>query len=297
MVLSFTGSGNSIKINGGSALSYDAGTGSSSTTLNIYTDWASSSPLSMTNPTIIIGGTSDSFNAYVDEFYIAPLVTSETAQALYRTQTHEVYTNKLQLGLNSGLVDEGYMAISDKGNNIIWDNSLQIKGGYVELTGTKVLRAPNGSNSTPTYSFYSDPDTGIYRIGSNNLGISVGGTNKLDIGSSSVDINSDTKINGGFRKKVEVFTGTSLTLNSTHYLVEFSYAATASDVTVTLPLAASNAGREYVLIKTGNGSGDLVIDADPADTIDDDITTSITLTTQYDRVVFISNGVDRWYTM
>lgn len=43
-----------------------------------------------------------------------------------------------------------------------------------------------GTEALPSYSFVSDPDTGFYQIGSNNLGISTGGVKQIDISSSGV---------------------------------------------------------------------------------------------------------------
>lgn len=308
LVLTFTSSGHSIKLNGGNALTYaGGGTGTSSTTLNINTDWAT-----LVNPTVIVGGVATSASTYVDEFYIAPTTTSEIINLIYRTQAHEVYTNKLQLGLSSGIIDEGYLLRSDKGNNAVWDNSVQIKAGYIELTNSKVLRIPAGSITSPAYSFSSDTNTGIYSIGADQIGISTGGTNRvsisttaftittgqtLNVGSSGntspLNVYGDVFFNAGFRKKVLSTSSTSLTLDSTHYLVEFS---STSAVSVTLPAASSHSGREYVLVKTG-ASGTITISRSSPDTIDDAATTSISLTTQYDKVSLISNGVDRWYTV
>lgn len=59
-------------------------------------------------------------------------------------------------------------------------------------TGT-YARGPDGAVGQPGWSFVNDTDTGLYRIGSNNLGVSVGGTKVLDLnatnGSSVVQFN------------------------------------------------------------------------------------------------------------
>ena len=54
-------------------------------------------------------------------------------------------------------------------------------------TAVAQLLSSDGTVLLPYYSFSADPDTGIYRIGANNLGISVGGVLKLDIDSSGVN--------------------------------------------------------------------------------------------------------------
>jgi hypothetical protein len=44
----------------------------------------------------------------------------------------------------------------------------------------------NGTAAKPAISFISDPDTGLYRVGANNLGIAVGGAKILDIAASVI---------------------------------------------------------------------------------------------------------------
>tara|TARA_R110000824_G_scaffold329221_3_gene516049 strand:+ start:5625 stop:7706 length:2082 start_codon:yes stop_codon:yes gene_type:complete len=59
----------------------------------------------------------------------------------------------------------------------------------------------NGTVSLPFYSFSSDPDSGIYRIGANNLGVAVNGTKVVDItttGINSTVIGATTPAAGTF---------------------------------------------------------------------------------------------------
>lgn len=46
----------------------------------------------------------------------------------------------------------------------------------------------DGTNALPSKSFISDPDTGIYRIGVNQLGIATGGTQRFDLSSSGLNL-------------------------------------------------------------------------------------------------------------
>lgn len=57
----------------------------------------------------------------------------------------------------------------------------------------------DGTVAAPSISFTSDSDTGIYRIGANNLGVSVGGAKQIDIGSSGVGITNDITAGGVIR--------------------------------------------------------------------------------------------------
>ncbi len=54
-----------------------------------------------------------------------------------------------------------------------------INAGSVTLTEVQV---GNGTVSLPSVTFSSDTDSGIYRIGSNNIGLTLGGTKSVDFG-------------------------------------------------------------------------------------------------------------------
>lgn len=63
------------------------------------------------------------------------------------------------------------------------------------------LLGTDGTAAAPAYSFTADPDTGVYRVGSNILGVSVGGGQLLDIRSSGLTVGSDTilmRTNGSY---------------------------------------------------------------------------------------------------
>ena len=54
-----------------------------------------------------------------------------------------------------------------------------------------VLKIPNGSASAPGVTFGTDPDTGIYRVGANSLGISAGGVNQATINTVAVSLTNN----------------------------------------------------------------------------------------------------------
>lgn len=58
------------------------------------------------------------------------------------------------------------------------------------------MRGPNGTVSLPGYSFASDSDTGWYRIGANNIGISCNGAKVLDIGTSGLGVTGNLTVSG-----------------------------------------------------------------------------------------------------
>jgi hypothetical protein len=60
------------------------------------------------------------------------------------------------------------------------DSSVTITGNSttdtVDVTLPSVLNVGDGAVGTPSFSFASDPDTGVYKYGNNQLGMSAGGT-------------------------------------------------------------------------------------------------------------------------
>lgn len=60
--------------------------------------------------------------------------------------------------------------------------------GAPSFTGTLAVpfRAPDGTASAPSYSWSADTDTGLYRIGADNVGFSAGGTLRWDYNTTRI---------------------------------------------------------------------------------------------------------------
>ena len=54
------------------------------------------------------------------------------------------------------------------------------------ITGTGYAQAQDGAVGTPSYSFANDTNTGIYRIGADNLGVACNGTKLIDVLSAGI---------------------------------------------------------------------------------------------------------------
>lgn len=67
--------------------------------------------------------------------------------------------------------------------------------------GSAASLLKNGTVSAPAVTFESDPDTGIYRIGANNLGIAAGGVKVVDLTASIISLEKDVV----FRSVFNVF--------------------------------------------------------------------------------------------
>lgn len=58
--------------------------------------------------------------------------------------------------------------------------------GQTSMTGP--LKASSGTAAAPSVTFAADPDSGMYRIGSNNVGVAVGGTKIIDVASTGATV-------------------------------------------------------------------------------------------------------------
>jgi len=125
----------------------------------------------------------------------------------------------------------------------------------------------NGTVSLPYYSFTSDPNSGMYRIGADNLGVSVGGSKILDIDASGINaiIGATTAAAGTFST---LTASTSLELghatDTTFTRVSAGVAAieganilTAGGTDLTVAdggTGASTLGDGFVLLGSGTGA-------------------------------------------
>jgi microcystin-dependent protein len=90
--------------------------------------------------------------------------------------------------------------ITAAGHNQNWaDAASEITNSVAadgQTTMTGPLKASSGTVAAPSHSFGSDPDTGAYRIGSNNYGIAVGGTKIVDVASTGASVTGDIAASG-----------------------------------------------------------------------------------------------------
>ena len=118
---------------------------------------------------------------------------------------------------------------------------------YLKANGQTVASSTtfgDGTVSLPGIAFTSDTNTGIYRIGADNIGIALGGTKYLDISSTAVALSAPFSVSG---------TGTYSLGNAVSFVTSSSAGAGASGITIaTGATAAGTSGS--VVMKTGNDS-------------------------------------------
>jgi hypothetical protein len=161
------------------------------------------------------------------------------------------------------------------------------------------LYVNDGSAATPSITFHNDIslDTGLYLIGENNIGVAAAGVQQMSISSTATQISNDLRLSAGLRRSITTSSGTAVTLDSTMHIIRLTYAVDATAVVVTVPLASAHSGREYVIIKFGNGGGVVEINASGSDHFDNDVTTQLVLSSKGTRVTILSDGVATWYTV
>jgi len=103
------------------------------------------------------------------------------------TTTANFNLSVIGTGFFSGNVGIGATTSSNKLD--VWGNAritgtLTVDGSVGNLTSTGVFLAADGTASAPSYSFSSDTNTGIFRPGTDALGFTTGGTERLSITAS-----------------------------------------------------------------------------------------------------------------
>jgi len=110
------------------------------------------------------------------------------------------------------------------------------------------VRAANGNANHPTFSFTSDPDTGLYRHGQNELGVSIGGTERAVFTSTTFTITPNLVVSG---------TGT---INGTSIPASKTLVVTTDKISV---LAATSSAELAGVISDETGTGSLVFASSP----------------------------------
>lgn len=96
-------------------------------------------------------------------------------------------------------------------NGSVWSEIAYVPSGGGTVTGPILL--PDGTVAAPALAFANDPDCGLYRIGTNNIGVAIGGSKLLDLAAGVVAIvgvltaTSSITASGGFAGDGSAITG------------------------------------------------------------------------------------------
>ena len=153
-------------------------------------------------------------------------------------------------------------AITAAGHNQNWadletemTNSVAADG-QTSLTGP--LKAANGTAAAPGITFAADADSGIYRIGTNNVGMAVNGAKVLDVATTGLSITGTLTSSGAVNVTSGGLTVTAGGLTVTAGAVSLPAGAIGSaaiaDGAITLAKVADSSA-ESRLLGRGEGSG------------------------------------------
>lgn len=110
---------------------------------------------------------------------------AEKGQKQFSVEKPYFVTDKGQRGLSAGLsVAVGFSDASDYMTDVQGEFS---DYGFISMENIApggTYQFGNGTVSKPSIAFQADPDTGFYRIGAGNIGMTLDGTKRLDFGTS-----------------------------------------------------------------------------------------------------------------
>jgi hypothetical protein len=141
-----------------------------------------------------------------------------------------------------------------------------------------------GSTAATSLRWLSDPGLG-FAASATSIKCVIGGSDQLLMDS----VQGITAYMGENRPTTS--SGADFTVTPDQYLIKLIGGVSQ---TVTLPLASTMPGRNIILYLKVPGTA--IIGTTPPDTIDGTLST-ISLTSQYDRILFVSDGLNSWITI
>jgi len=131
-------------------------------------------------------------------------------------------------------------------------------------TGSQWLGA-DGTVALPYFSYASDPDSGFYRIGANNVGLSLNGVKVVDYSTTGVSVTGTLAASGAVTGAAGTFSGVLKTDSTTD-------ATTATDGSLQTDGGLSVAKAAYIgttakIVGVTTHGGDVVSDADSTDSL------------------------------
>lgn len=199
-------------------------------------------------------------------------------------------TSNVRNGASTIIPGNQAMAFIWNGVNAYWTSL-----GPFDVLATGLFG--NGTVGAPAISFAADTDTGVYRIGANNLGIAAGGAKVLDIATQAVqyvgDFGSTTQLTQ------------TKSADYTMQVIDSGYVTYVDTDAKTITLPATAAGLTYTFVNAGtNGAVALTISPNAADKImgagltpavDKDLINTKATAKKGDRVTLVGDGASGWY--
>ncbi|PIR86778.1 MAG: hypothetical protein COU11_03905, partial [Candidatus Harrisonbacteria bacterium CG10_big_fil_rev_8_21_14_0_10_49_15] len=117
--------------------------------------------------------------SYVDSAFIDAAGDTATGPILFPDGSAAAPAVSFSADTNTGIyrLGDDNVGLTTGGTRRIYVNSggLYLDSGHLNIISGGVIKNGDGTAANPTYTFTSDTNTGIYRIGADNLGITAGG--------------------------------------------------------------------------------------------------------------------------
>jgi hypothetical protein len=188
---------------------------------------------------------------------------------------------------NSATLENGGVAVKERTNGnlragIGWNGTAWAAGvGNQDTSGSphgvQFLFNPNNNSNDPRIVVLNGSTTPVFLVDKEG-----------DLTASSVTVTGNTTLGAAVSFPVTTVTGNT-TLGNSHFLVLVN--AGSSGVTITLPSAAGNTGRMYVIMKIA-GTADVTIQRSGSDNINGG--TSLTISSQWGKYTLMSAGGTQW---
>lgn len=145
-----------------------------------------------------------------------------------------------------GLLADNNFAIRTSADGSAFFNALTFTAGSGRATFAESLLAGNGSAAVPAFTFASDTNTGIYSLGADQLGISVGGTLRLTVSTTAITVASP----------VTALNATSTNISALHLGLGGATADTTNRLSINTPaVLLNNAGTSIDMTFNKNAVG------------------------------------------
>lgn len=162
--------------------------------------------------------------------------------------------------------------ITTLGVTTLISQAVTFSGENATLTGT--VNIANGTNSLPSVAFTSDPNTGLYRVGADDIGLTAGGVKVFDCiatgctNTGTLAATGAAALNAGITVDTSAFTvadvtgnvATTGTLNVTGASTLTGAVAANGNIAVTVPTAVASATPAARINNIGAANDSLVIE-------------------------------------
>lgn len=243
-------------------------------------------------PTITSGAGVPSSTEPSGSIYLRTDGTGANQQAYVKTDdspgtTWSAMSGSIGLPTIGSSTDDAVVTWDGTGGDVVQNSLVTISSaGLMQVPDD--LQVGNGSAASPSLTFVSDTDTGIWRYAADTLSVSTSGSERIRVANSTTTIYNDLVVNDDLRnaarrvKNVATASSGPVTLGATDHI----HIATSGTYTVSLP-AVGTTGAEYTVKNAG--SGVVTVDADSSETIDGALSVDLN---QYDSITVIDNGTE-----